>query len=225
MAYYYQKLFKREFTPQPFSYVASRPDHAPEGVIEILENDSVPFYTSVRHIADGMPMTFPLDAATNVTFKGSHYLHAALTQSFQSSSSNYSLCARARQFSCFIILIGRITSATTFEPSAGLLVQNKDDFKIPLMLERLPSPKEFADAIKSLSPEQQKFAKQFRNMQLESSLFGLCIIQIKPQLERLLNLPNGSLTKELKLTQGYVIYIHISFLFSCIIIIIQRQYI
>jgi hypothetical protein len=38
-------------------------------------------------------------------------------------------------------------------------------------------------------------------MQLESSVFGVCIIQIKPALERLLNLPDGSLTKEIQLTQ------------------------
>ena len=30
-------------------------------------------------------------------------------------------------------------------------------------------------------------------MQLESSLFGICIIQIKPQLEKVLNLPECSL--------------------------------
>jgi hypothetical protein len=38
-------------------------------------------------------------------------------------------------------------------------------------------------------------------MQLESSVFGVCIIQIKPQLEKLLGLPNGALTKEIQLTQ------------------------
>ena len=38
-------------------------------------------------------------------------------------------------------------------------------------------------------------------MQLESTLFGICVIQIKPQLEKLLNLDNDSLTKEIQLTQ------------------------
>jgi hypothetical protein len=36
---------------------------------------------------------------------------------------------------------------------------------------------------------------------LESSLFGILVIQIKPQLEVLLNLPEASLTKEIQLTQ------------------------
>ena len=58
------------------------------------------------------------------------------------------------------------------------------------------------DAISSLSPEQQNFAKEFRKMQLETSLIAFSIIQIKPQLEFLLNLPNDSLTKEILLTEN-----------------------
>lgn len=36
-------------------------------------------------------------------------------------------------------------------------------------LEAIPTAKEFRDAIESLSAEQQRFAKAFRSMQLESS--------------------------------------------------------
>lgn len=38
-------------------------------------------------------------------------------------------------------------------------------------------------------------------MQLESTLFAIAVIQVKPQLERVLNLPLDSLTKEIELTQ------------------------
>ena len=38
-------------------------------------------------------------------------------------------------------------------------------------------------------------------MQLSSTLFAIAVVQIKPQLEKLLNLPNDSLTKEIQLTQ------------------------
>ncbi len=38
-------------------------------------------------------------------------------------------------------------------------------------------------------------------MQLESSVFEVCVIQIKPQLEALLGLPEDSLAKEIKLTE------------------------
>eukprot|EP00971_Amphidinium_carterae_P225034 4463973-Amphidinium_carterae.1 len=100
-----------------------------------------------------------------------------------------------------IVLVGRIASATSFDPKYAAIVQNKDELRIPLDVSTIPTPKEFADAIESLSPQQQDFAKAFRKMQLESTLFGILVIQIKPQLEKVLNLPPDSLTKEIKLTQ------------------------
>jgi hypothetical protein len=69
------------------------------------------------------------------------------------------------------------------------------------VLEQMPSPKEFKDSIASLSPEQRRFANAVRVMQLESSVFAVCVIQLKPQLEALLGLDNDALTKEIKLTQ------------------------
>ncbi len=53
---------------------------------------------------------------------------------------------------------------------------------IPLLLETLPSPKEFRKAVETLFPEQQPFAKAFGAMQLESTLFAVCVVQIKPRL-------------------------------------------
>ena len=61
-----------------------------------------------------------------------------------------------------VVLVGRVTSATTFDPTYAAIVQNKDELSIPLELSVIPTPKEFKDAIASLSPEQQAFAKAFR---------------------------------------------------------------
>ena len=83
--------------------------------------------------------------------------------------------------------------------STSILAQ--DEVLIPLLLEELPTAKEFKDAVKSLSPEQQRFARAYRSMQLASSVFGVCIIQVKPQLEALLGLPADALDKEMQLTQ------------------------
>eukprot|EP00324_Dicrateria_rotunda_P002639 CAMPEP_0206157716 /NCGR_PEP_ID=MMETSP1474-20131121/4161_1 /ASSEMBLY_ACC=CAM_ASM_001110 /TAXON_ID=97495 /ORGANISM="Imantonia sp., Strain RCC918" /LENGTH=44 /DNA_ID= /DNA_START= /DNA_END= /DNA_ORIENTATION= len=44
-----------------------------------------------------------------------------------------------------------------------MIVQNKDELMIPLILEDIPTAKAFKDAIESLSPEQQRFAKAFRS--------------------------------------------------------------
>merc|ERR1719183_2010952 len=147
-------------------------------------------------------MDFALSASSSVTFGGDKYLHAWLQHQFSGQTgASLSLVSRARQFSSMIVVVGRISSARTFDPKYAAIVQNKDELKIPLELSTIPTPKEFKDAIESLSPEQQAFAKAFRSMQLESTLFGVLVIQIKPQLETVLNLPEDSLAKEIKLTQ------------------------
>lgn len=206
MEFHHRKLVRPEFRPRPFSYAIRRPDHDPEGVLAIeverggAMGDAIS--TSVRQTQARTPMRFALDASTRVAFLGERYLHAWISHQFSGQPGPVlSLIARARQFSSFILLVGRIASAEVFEPRFGIIVQNKDLLKIPLMLEQLPTPKEFRDAIESLSPEQQRFARAYRGMQLESTLFGVCVIHIKPQLEKLLKLPPDSLTKEIKLTQ------------------------
>jgi hypothetical protein len=98
-------------------------------------------------------------------------------------------------------MVGIISGPTEFTPNDAIILQNKDEVIIPLLLNELPTAKEFKDAISSLSPEQQRFAKSFRGMQLESSVFGVCVVQLKPQLEVLLGLPPDALTKEIRLTQ------------------------
>ncbi|MBK9034903.1 MAG: hypothetical protein IPL61_27175 [Myxococcales bacterium] len=206
MEFHHRKLVKPAYRPQPFSYAIRRPAHDPEGVLAIEATrggamaDAIS--TSVRHTEARRPMYFTLDASTRVAFLGERHLHAWISHQFSGQPGTaLSLIARARQFSSFILLVGRIASADVFEPRFGIIVQNKDLLKIPLMLEQIPTPKEFRDAIESLSPEQQRFARAYRGMQLESTLFGVCVIHIKPQLEKLLKLPPDSLTKEIRVTQ------------------------
>lgn len=66
----------------------------------------------------------------------------------------------------FILVVGRMLSGDSFDPKHAIILQNKDELKIPLLLETIPTPKEFKDAIESLSPEQQRFCKAYRGMQL-----------------------------------------------------------
>jgi hypothetical protein len=214
MRFHNNKVFAEAYKPKPFCYAVRRSTtHSPEGVLSIEEKLSDgsmpdPIYTVCSGPADGSlhPMTFTLNAATSVTIHGERYVHAWLCQKFaytqyDTNESQLFLKANARQFSSYIVLIGRISGASTFDPKFGMIIQNKDELSIPLDLERIPSAKEFKDAIDSLSPEQQAFAKAFRGMQLESTLFGVCVVQIKPQLEKLLRLCPDSLTKEIRLTQ------------------------
>jgi hypothetical protein len=211
MRFHNRKLFKTAFEPRPFCHAIRRPDHYPEGIVSIecqLSDGSIPepVFTTARHISKDSPlaakMRFPINAATNVVFGGDRFLHAWVNHQFSGASGQtWSLVARARQFSSFILLVGRIAAADVFDPKAAMIIQNKDDLRIPLLMETLPTAKEFRDAVESMSPEQQRFCKAYRSMQLESTLFGLVIIQIKPQMEKLMNLTNDSLTKEIQLTQ------------------------
>ena len=145
----------------------------------------------------------PLNAATSVELAGEQHLHAWVRTEFGGgiSPGPARLVARARQFSSFLLCVGRMSGPNTFQPKHAIFVQNKDEVIIPLLLEQLPTPKEFRDAVRSLSPEQREFARAFRTMQLESSVFAVAVVQLRPQLEGVLNLPPDSLTKEIKLTQ------------------------
>ena len=208
MAFHFKKVYRPEAAPQPFCFAVRLPDHSSEGVVAIeaagADGGSEQIATFRRHMsAPAPPMTFALDAATTVTFGGERYLHAYIGHRFGAYSEQQSLTlsVRARQFSCFMLLIGRLGPNNTFQPQHAMIVRNKDELTIPLMLETLPSAAEFRDAIASLSPEQQRFCKAYRSMQLEGTVFGLLVLQLKPQLERLLRLPPDSLVKETALTE------------------------
>jgi len=208
MQFHNRKLFAKAYSPTPFCFTVRRSElHSPEGTLSIEETASgmaTPITTIASHSGAGTaaPMQLPLSASTDLSFAGDRHLHAVLLHSFSGQQpAQLSLVARARQFSSMLIVVGNITSATSLEPTFAAIVQNKDELSIPLELSTIPTPKEFKDAIESLSQEQQSFAKAFRSMQLASTLFGVLVIQIKPQLEQVLNLPEDSLTKEIKLTQ------------------------
>mmetsp|Transcript_5754 Transcript_5754/g.6982 ORF Transcript_5754/g.6982 Transcript_5754/m.6982 type:complete len:953 (-) Transcript_5754:92-2950(-) len=202
-----KKLFKSEYQPRPFTFAVRREaQYSPEGTVAIhYPEDNELIHTSVRVRAPSPAasnMSFPLSASTSVKFHGKHFIHSFLNHQLgYETTTRLELAARARQFSGFIVVLGKIKSATELDPKQAIIVQNKDDLRIPLVLEQIPSPKAFRDFISSLSPEQQRFAQAYRNMQLEGTLFGMVVIQIKPALEKVLNLPPGSLTKEIQLTE------------------------
>mmetsp|Transcript_27708 Transcript_27708/g.76280 ORF Transcript_27708/g.76280 Transcript_27708/m.76280 type:complete len:939 (-) Transcript_27708:152-2968(-) len=211
MDFHYRRLFRPKFAPSRFSYAVRRPGQSPEGLVSIeaplpgaggARDTAVPIQTVAARREAARPMHLALSAATDVAFLGERYLHPVVLHSFSGEPpQRLSLAARARQFSSFVLLLGRVLSAERFEPTAALIVKDRDDVVVPMLLDTIPAPKDFRDAIESLSPEQRCFAEAFRKMQLSSTLFGLCIIQIKPQMEEVLNLPPNSLTKEIQLTQ------------------------
>jgi hypothetical protein len=208
----YHKNDPNGIVPKMFSFLVSRPGHTPEGSFSIESNSSSRTFGSTS-VGDGRgimtlqkellmkPTRVKLTESINITLNGPRVLHSFIDHSFGNRKKNLDLIARARRFSSFILLVGNMTKEDLFEPKGSLIVQNKDKFEIELLLERLPTALEFSNAIKGLSPEQEKFAKTWRDLQLSKSVFAVAIVQIKPQLERLLNLPNDSLIKEIQMTQ------------------------
>ena len=207
MLYHNQRIFREEYRPQAFAYPIRRPGHSPEGVLSLeasMNDGSVaqPVQTIVSKSILESPLQFGIGAGARVRFTGEMHLHGMMAHQFQDNTGlHVSLNARARQFSSFLILVGKMTGPGEFDPQYGMVVQNKDDVTIPLDLETIPSAGEFKAATVSISPEQQAFSKMYRGMQLSSTLFGVCAIQIKPQLEKVLNLSEDSLIKEIELTQ------------------------
>jgi uncharacterized protein (DUF1499 family) len=203
MVFHSRKLFQENIIPQPFVSDVRVKGCTPEGTISTYEcGGKEPLYTTTKYVSKGHAVSIRLNASTSVKLQGSHHLHGAITYQFSTQQNvHYELHAKARQFSSFVILIGTMVSNTEFNSKYGMIVQNKDFFVIPLLFEAIPSAAEFRDAIQSLSIEQQDFCKMFRKMQLESNTFAVVVVQIKPQLERVLDLENGALTKEIKLNQ------------------------
>jgi len=215
--FHFQTFFADAFIPEPFSYAIRRPEHYPDGILSIeavsksgsLKDSATslhqPIYTLTRKVSYESfddPLKIPINAATNILCTCDRFLHGWIRQSFlKEDDLAYQLAARARQFSSFLLIIGTLAGPNLFQPDHAIIVKNKDEILIPLILNALPSAKEFKDAISSLSPEQQDFAKTFRQRQLSSSVFGICVIQLKPQLELLLGLPINSLTKEIRLNE------------------------
>jgi hypothetical protein len=106
--------------------------HAPDGSlsIEAVGGVAVETFAALRPTAPDAPMGFALGAATRVTFGGERWLHAWLRHTFSGEeaapSGGVHLCARARQFSSFIVVVGRIVDATTLDPQHVFLVKNRD---------------------------------------------------------------------------------------------------
>eukprot|EP01035_Chromulina_nebulosa_P031410 gene31410-41879_t len=155
MSFHYRKLYRPEYQPVPFSYAVRRsPLHTPEGTVRIeIQTDQARVFTSSGGSNGGFQpidtlcrssntgaaissgaahaiseMSMAIDAATRIRFRGVCHVHGWLAQSFKDSSPSPTLrmVASARQFSSYIVLLGSISSATTFEPKFAVMLQNKD---------------------------------------------------------------------------------------------------
>jgi hypothetical protein len=209
-AFHYRRLYRQEFQPKHFSFPIKRDQNSAEGTLEILETGissnvgSSAILTLSRALCSGPSMNFSLNSACKIEFRGRKYLHSYLATDFSGETNNagLNLVARARNFSNFLVILGRINGPSEFSATHAMIVESLAEISIPLELEQIPTAKAFKLAVSSLSPEQKRFADSYRALQLNSTLFGLIIVQLRPQLEKICGLPNNSLNKEIELCEN-----------------------
>lgn len=136
MRFHSTKLLKPIYQPRPFTYAIRRsPDHSPEGTVRVNVIDSRGMsYSCVQHVSaciyiilggikksltsmtrqfassDSFNMQVSINDSTALKVGGERYLHTCLLHSFSDSMElGLELVAEARQFSSFIILLGKIS--------------------------------------------------------------------------------------------------------------------
>ena len=91
-----------------------------------------------------------MSGPTTYSFVGERMAHAYVARTFAKSiPMPLQLVATARQFSSYLVLVGTMVSGDEFAPDHGIILKNKDEVVIPLLMEPLPPPTQFADAIES----------------------------------------------------------------------------
>lgn len=119
MIHYNRKLFKPEYRMQPFSFAVRRPEHYPEGGVSIESEDASgvsPIYTSFSQVEEPAPMKMALNASSTIVLGGQRYVHSWVNHTFGSQQEpSINLVARARQFSSFILVVGRLIDRNTLE--------------------------------------------------------------------------------------------------------------
>eukprot|EP01060_Flectonema_neradi_P001170 TRINITY_DN1069_c1_g1_i6.p1 TRINITY_DN1069_c1_g1~~TRINITY_DN1069_c1_g1_i6.p1 ORF type:complete len:944 (+),score=222.58 TRINITY_DN1069_c1_g1_i6:428-3259(+) len=208
--YFKKRLFARKYRPVPFLDQIRTGRNHPEGFLRITDDAGKLMEVDRRLVSLSSSVSpeilIPITASARVTLpvkEGNVSVNCFVNQkvSGEAESQTFNIGLRAEQLSSFIVVLGKMAGAGMMIPSHAAILRNRDDLTIPLVLSEIPSAKEFKDAIESLSPEQKRFAEAYRSMQLDGTLFSIAIIQIKPQMEVVLNLPEGSLAKEVELSE------------------------
>ncbi|KAL7480514.1 hypothetical protein ACHAW6_006204 [Cyclotella cf. meneghiniana] len=209
-----RKLFCDDiYMPSEFNFEVRRPNRVPEGGVRIEMrsinstcDETSSILTVVREInlASGkenptVKIKIP-SIASMAQISGKCYLHGWLTHQFLGTDDfRYQLLAASRPFSSFLLLTGTISHDQCMDVKNAMLIQDNDEVSVPLHLNSLQAVGDVQGLVSSLSPQQQSFAEAASEMQLESSFFSVCVVDIRPQLEMLLGLPPDSLTKEVRL--------------------------
>lgn len=186
---------------------ASGVSYPPEGFLSLEWKDSKATWRPLKTVAQDiaragwkLAISDGVDAVLNTTATA----HGFVVPSFGGSSGQIggvALNINARPFSGLILVAGSV-SELSITPEIAVIVRDRDALQLPVVLDPIPSPKDFAKAISSISPRMKAFAQAFRALQLSKSVLAIAAIPLKPQMESILQLPAGALSKHIELTDN-----------------------
>lgn len=188
MVYSNRREFLDEYKPVIFSYPVKL-SSVTIGTIQMeqkLGNEiSEPIQTFVNSSNSSVKMMFTENQ--KYSLNGKKYFHGWLRHEFRGASdSKLRIYARAKPFCSYVLLLGQYNDCI-FTPLYGTVIQSKDELTIPIEC--------YTNDLSNIPPEQREFIKKFRKMKKSVPFLGICIIQLKELIEKVLNLPSGSLSK------------------------------
>ena len=146
MDFHYRKIFQSQFLPKKFCYPIRRPHHNPEGIFSIERNNNESISVILKEIEEqnSNPIEFSINDATQIQIGGKKYIHTLIDHCFETNEiKSLNLIARARQFSCFILVIGNLQSSSKINVQHAIIIQNKDDLLIPILFGKNSKTKRF----------------------------------------------------------------------------------
>eukprot|EP00039_Didymoeca_costata_P011373 m.159479 g.159479 ORF g.159479 m.159479 type:complete len:969 (+) comp15152_c0_seq4:42-2948(+) len=200
-------LFKKEFRPRHFSYKIKN-EQSEEGNISFEWRHSKgveEMYTICKEVN---VTTFDLKYSfrnheTPVCFSGRRFIHGCFVpgESDVRIAEGVHLVSSAENNGAYVILLGYLLS-DRFHAEDAILMRSKDELSIPLILEAFTSENEYKGDLCNLPQTLKSDIMTERNRRLQQVPFCVGVFHIKPQMEKVFNLPSGSLTKNAQLLKS-----------------------
>jgi len=205
----YKRKFSENKQPVPFSYCIRNNQNRKHlkssiGFLSILEKETNQHIYMLPGGKEETTITMKISASIQIAMQSYRRVHGWLRHVFSEDTESYVLQANVKQYGSFILLLGTLLEDNQIDCKCACVLHHGQQLEIPLSTTDLPTAKEFSRAISSISEEQQEFSRLFRSMQLEGSLFVVGTIPIQPQLEKVLNLPECSLSKRFELQEQII---------------------
>lgn len=204
--FYFSHLLPKQFHANVFSLpVRSKSSSDVEGIVSIYavpHDNSKPVmistYTRLMQNLSPQPRIYS-EGQVIANFTGDIFLHGWHRSIFGKDQSSYVLHGNSKHFGVYLVFLVGFLDDNKIDMKHGLVIRNQEWFEVALEVITLPSIQQFKDATISMSEEQTAFLQSVRQMQLEESMFGILLIDVKSHLQKLFDIPVEILAKDTSL--------------------------